>query len=1001
MERHYVTAVFSDLSNATPLAQTEDPEIVAGLQSRIRRLAQELAEEHLGVVNQHYGDGILTIFGLPEPREDDVIRAVEYVLALHSRVPDIARDLAPVFDTQLHSGIDSGLVAASLGTLPSGVYEVFGDPLNTAARLSDAAAAGQVVANTEALGLAVEFFQTEAHGELTLKGIEHPVRAVRVLGRNTTATRYQASMRRGLTRFCGRRTEMLTLQQALDSARGGHLQLVSVVGESGVGKSRLVAEFLGTETVAQSVTLSGQCNEQSAAPLQPFLDMLRSQLPGETLASGENLVEVLDLYLESINTSLTGHTQTLSAALGTARVQSQASVVKALEDWFCDMCRKFDIVAAIDDWQWADDASRELLSRLLNYPIHALLVLGCRQVNSGDPAERGTMMRLPPFSAEETDQTVNHLLPLIVQPGIHRLIRERSGGNPLFIEELCRSVQAQHGQGGMELPATISGLIEAKTKRLSEAARQTVFACAVIGQRIPVALLTEIVGSTQSVAELVAADILYAVDVTTLEFNHGLTREVVHSIIPLQQLRRLHEQAAQTIIEQCRKRAVEEPVEVLARHYAQSRNYAQMVVYAAQAGDKALSTNTLDRARYHYQNGIEAMRRLPREAQDFSLWLQLSTRLALACTYAPSQSVVDILLDGEQWAEQVGDEAARAQVEYYLGWLYYAMGRQKEALRYSRISLQRAEALGAQKLRAQLFACIGQSAAAACDYPLADEYLDLAIDIKANRGAGKHPPIGWAYAVSCKALVVGDQGDFEQAAVLMETALQRVRGSMQAIEASVANSHNTIRSWRGRWQELIDGARAVQGLCERYSLPYVYASSRSSESYARWILYADPDALDILREATRQMVATEMELYVSLNCGWVADALSRAGAYGEAAEFGQLGLKYVAAGDRLGEAMILRALHRVAVMDSSAGLGDPQAYLQRAYAAAAARASKHEQAVTRLHEAVFTQQQGGDGWLPLVEQAVPAFRQMGMHWHLQQAQQLTSGAPVLDTQYHR
>ncbi len=181
MERHYVTVVFSDLCDSTLLAQMEDPEIVASLQSRIRNIARDLAHKHSGVVNQHYGDGILTLFGLPEPGEHDVVRALEFTLDLHAEISNHVSDLVPEFLIRLHSGVDSGLIVVSRGEPVSGVYEAFGDPLNIAARLSDSAAPNEIVANTVALGVAAEFFQTEALEPLRLKGVRQAVKAVKGL----------------------------------------------------------------------------------------------------------------------------------------------------------------------------------------------------------------------------------------------------------------------------------------------------------------------------------------------------------------------------------------------------------------------------------------------------------------------------------------------------------------------------------------------------------------------------------------------------------------------------------------------------------------------------------------------------------------------------------------------------------------------------------------------------------------------------------------------------
>ena len=957
-ERHHVTVVFSDLCGSTRLSHDNDPEIVARIQSRVRQAGQAVCQKHSGVVNQHYGDGMLVVFGLPVPHESDSRRAVEFALELHDAVQRLPTDPAlPQFDIQLHTGVAAGLVVADHGDQAVGVYEVVGDALNLAARLSDAAKPGEILVSAAALGRAEEFFDTQHVAPLKLKGIRELISARRVLSPSGATSRYQASERRGLTPFLGRERELRVLGEALRQATHDGFQIVNVVGASGLGKTRLVSEFLNSRLHNDWIVVRGQCDERSnAPPMESFRQILRSA-PGY---AGKDISDQTDAVVE----------QCLALA------------------------NSAPTLMFVDDWQWTDDASRNVLGQLSEKagrrPL--MLITACRYLDPSDPANAGERLELAPFDDRLSEAAIEALAPGHLGPGVMRQVAVRAGGNALYLEELCQSLgdlDAAHTLSHGKLPASLPGLIEAKVRTLTPGARELATLSAVAGHVCPAWLLADLALEVH-LSELEENDIAYFDDASTsLIFKHGVTREVVYSLTPLAQRKSLHNEVADAIRQHARDGFGEEPIESLAHHYAEAGRDVSCVHYAGIAGDRALASSALDQARMHYRRALSSLERLETTPENDAQWVQISKRWALASTYAPSRDCIVVLEESLRRARKRQDARGEAELNYYLGWIHYALGDQPASSNHSQRALHQADVIGAEKLVAQLLANLGQSAAAAGDYSEAHGFLDQAIGMKSSRTKSSAPSVGWAYALSCKAFVVADEGAFDQAHELMESSLSSVQGTAQAIEASILNMHTAIFLWQGRWDDAEINAGIVQRISERFNLPFLFAMSRAIESYAKWMRDGDVGSVETLRQVTSWLESAEMRLYDSMRSAWMAEIFAATGKEREAVTQANLGLERIDRGDRLGGAMSLRALARVAATGRIAGLESTEWYLSRAYEAADARGSPHERAVTQLHHARYLYGISEyDRARSKVSAAIHAFEQMNMTWYEEEAQRL-------------
>ncbi len=244
--RRHLTVLFSDLCQSTRLGQLVDPEMLDEVLQHVREAAFAAISRHDGTVVQFHGDGVLAVFGYPQPHEDDVRRAAEAALDLHARVRslDLGHLLPPGFALRMHSGIDAGLLLVRGGDAVFGRLSLVGDPPNTAAGLAGRAAEDGILATRHALEGCLPFFDVERVEDVTLKGDTESTPTYRIRGRTDVVRRFDASRRRGLTPFVGRERPLERLKEALGRSAAGELVRVSLVGDAGIGKTRTIEEFL-------------------------------------------------------------------------------------------------------------------------------------------------------------------------------------------------------------------------------------------------------------------------------------------------------------------------------------------------------------------------------------------------------------------------------------------------------------------------------------------------------------------------------------------------------------------------------------------------------------------------------------------------------------------------------------------------------------------------------------------------------------------------------------
>ena len=645
-ERKQVTVLFVDVSGFTSLSERVDPEEVHRLMSRAFDLMLAEVHRYEGTVNQFLGDGIMALFGAPIAHEDHARRAVQAALGIGRALEDYQRDLVPRgISFRARQGLNTGLVVVgSIGSDLRMDYTAVGDTTNVAARLQQAGEPGRVTISEATHRLVRGYFETRPIGGISLKGKAEPVVVWEVVAARETRTRLEVEAERGLTPFVGRERELGLLLDAFDRARSDRGQVTFVVGDAGIGKSRLLLELrrrVGDEAAWQE----GHClSFGRAMAFHPLVDLLRRRFGVEEGDADAAIATKIERGVAEVGEDPGPVAPYLRALLsvdpGDASVwamspaQRRGETFDALRRLLVRAAERRPQVLVIEDLHWMDSASEQFLATLVDSvpALRALLIFTYRPGYANPFGERSYFARivLAALSIEDSARMAAAVLAVDELPDdLRMLIAGKAEGNPFYVEELVKSLEESGILRRVErryeltrpvseiaIPGTIHDVIAARIDRLAEAPKRTLQLAAVIGREFTRRLvdrLAEIRERTGDfLRELTVLELIHERRVfpeLAYMFKHALTQDVAYASLLVQRRKELHQLVGLAIEELYADRLVEH-YEVLAHHFLRAEDWKRALDYLLKAAEKATKAFGLRQAIELYGEALEAARRL-------------------------------------------------------------------------------------------------------------------------------------------------------------------------------------------------------------------------------------------------------------------------------------------------------------------------------------------------------------------------------------------------------
>jgi adenylate cyclase len=772
-DRRQVTVLFADLSGFTALAERLDPEVVRAFQTALFETLARSITRYDGFVEKFVGDAVLAVFGAPVAHEDDPERACDAAVDMLARGAALSHEWAgrlgqPV---TMHVAIHTGpVVAGNLAAAAGAAYAVTGDTVNTTSRLLAAAAPGTILVSEATHALARHRFAFEPAGELALRGKAERIVVHRLLGALAEPGSARGLAALGLAApLVGRTDELDQLLAAFDRMQRGRAQVVSLVGEAGTGKSRLIAELLAQ--LDAEGRLSGTAVRRAACASlgEPtyglFAALFREayqvdpadslDVARQKLAAGLRVLGAREQEADSI-------APVLSYVLGlegethpdVEPEQLQRQIALAARALVERRLEKEPLLILVEDLHWADAASVELMRHVVDQLADRPLMLLCSHRPETRPplVARATqsVIRLAPLSADDTRALVAGLFGASVGDGLDHLqhfVATRAGGNPFFVEEIVRDLvskgvlvrQGDHWActaacEAVDVPPTLHGLLLSRVDRLPADARRLLQEAAVLGAVFDEALLRAVAtGSRTAEAaldRLVEADLIQAVghwrEGGRYRFTHALVHEVVYQNLLLSRRTELHERAGRAL-----ERAVGphpqrlSDLEALGHHWSLSADRPRGARYLLAAGDWARAVYANDDAIRHYERTLDILRDGPASGAERRAALERLADL-LGLTGRRTEALAHYEAVREE-LDAAGDHAGAARVERKTGALHWEAGDRDRAGACFAAGLERLGAHGDPIERAHLFQEMGRLAFRAGDNTEAIAWAERAL----------------------------------------------------------------------------------------------------------------------------------------------------------------------------------------------------------------------------------------------------------------------------------
>ena len=709
-ERRQATIVFSDLSGYTSLNERLDPEEVEAFMSQIKDEAVRIVESHEGIVNQFIGDEVVAIFGIPTAHEDDAVQAIKAAKKIHEVVCQISLQVEKETGAQLrmHTGISTGLVVTHSRDVRDGSYGMTGDAVNIGARLVSSAKINEILVCPETKNLMVPFFDVKALDAIRVRGKTLPIIPYQVKGQSAIQTRFEAAENKGFTHFTGRKSELMMLHSCFENMQEGKGQFVTVVGEAGLGKSRLVYEFRHSLDRSEITVLQGRCQSYGKSiPYFPHINALRRGLnlhEDDTLS--ELHVKIVSNVLKidpSLEQYLPIYLHLLSVPSNEYPLPKQLrgqELIDAIHETLSAIIilnsKRQPYVSILEDWHWVDEASNAALKHIISViPSHKVMLIVIYRPDykkywgNWSHHTSVTLNRLDLQSCEEITKSiwnVDH-----IPEGIAPLVHERTDGNPFFIEEICNALfkdgkirtENRHAVmtqslENLSLPNSVQAVIRARLDRLNQYNHEVLRLASVIGREFSHRILEQITTFKEQLSEAIddlkVSELIQQIRVipeSEYMFKHVITQEVTYETILLKRRKELHGLVGRAIEELYQNR-IEEQVNLLYRHFSRAENWTKAAEYGGKAAKRAYRLGQFKESVSMFDNAKLCLKKLSKTRTNQEKLIDMELEMIWPLQFLGQQDrALGICKEAESVADVLNDPMRRGKIDFAYGLLYF------------------------------------------------------------------------------------------------------------------------------------------------------------------------------------------------------------------------------------------------------------------------------------------------------------------------------------------
>jgi class 3 adenylate cyclase/tetratricopeptide (TPR) repeat protein len=913
-ERKTVTALFADITGSTELMRDLDPEEARTIIDPALRIMIEAVRRYDGYVVQSTGDGIFVLFGAPAAHEDHPQRALYAALRMQEDLRGYSAKVVSEGGTPVQSriGVNTGeVVVRGLETGQGHTeYAPIGHSMNLAARMQTAAPVGSTAATETTRKLCEGFFKFRLLGPTVVKGVNEPVNVWEVTGLGPLRTRLQRAASRGLTRFVGRDREIEALRHVAELARAGHGQILTVMAEPGIGKSRLYHEFKLISQSDWTILEAFSISHGKASSYLPVIELLkdyfeiqtgdderkrRERVNGKIVTLDRSLEDALP-YLFTLLSLNSGDDPLAQMDAQIKRRRTHEALKRILLRESLDR----PLMLIFEDLHWIDGETQGLLNALVDSIANAriLLLVNYRPEYHHEWGNRTHygQLRLDPLGRESADDMLSSLLgnELELIP-LRRLIAEKTEGNPFFIEEIIQSLFEDGSlvRNGLltltrpltqvRVPTTVQAVLASRIDRLGAEEKQLLQTLSVLGREFPLTLVRNVVGTPTDELEgllsrLQLSEFIYeqpAFPEVEYAFKHALTQEVASNSVLGDRRKLLHERAG-AAMEALYTNRLEDHLSELARHYERSGNTVKAIDYLEKAGQQAISRASHAEAITLFGSALELLKTLPETPERLKKELLLRLGLGSALQAIKGWSVPEV---GQAFERAhhlcLSLDASQELVEALVGLIgfYFVSVQLTRAYELGEQLVAIAEAQQNPDWLLKAHMIIGMTLGAMGEFPSARAHLERAssVDLSHRRSFYGAAALAW------EAIVLVNLGYPDQALDRSRRAIALAREASDPLAfVNAANNVWWVHYWHNDGQSALDEAEELLHFAVDHGFQWYSAFATLRQGQVLVKLNRAEEGLALIRDGLAIM---RQSAHADFSFGYavLADALLKAG----------------------------------------------------------------------------------------------------------------------------